>query len=125
MRQAHYYRGLYPYTYSAGLTIRTRVAQAIQKRSAGRRRWVEVLKLGGTKKPTRTRQTCKGVDIEQPARGHTFSSRVRRLPNRRTHRTILSMGLSIGTVLLLLSGRSMGTVLLLPLAIWHVVLGAW
>lgn len=31
----------------------------------------------------------------------------------------------MGTVLLLLSGRSMGTVLLLPLAIWHVVLGAW
>ena len=38
---------------------------------------------------------------------------------------LLLSGRSMGTVLLLLSGRSMGTVLLLPLAIWHVVLGAW
>ena len=66
MRQAHYYRGLYPYTYSAGLTIGTQVAQAIQKEGTpAAERWVEVLKLGGTKKPLELAQLA-GVDMTSP-----------------------------------------------------------
>ena len=66
MRQSHYYRGLYPYTYSAGLTIGTQVAQAIQKEGApAAERWVEVLKLGGTKKPLELAQLA-GVDMTSP-----------------------------------------------------------
>jgi oligoendopeptidase F len=66
MRQAHYYRGLYPYTYSAGLTIGTQVTQAIQQEGApAAQRWVEVLKLGGTKKPLELAQLA-GVDMTSP-----------------------------------------------------------
>ncbi len=52
MRQPHYYMGLYPYTYSAGLTVSTAVAQKI--RTEGQPavdRWLEVLSAGGTMKP--------------------------------------------------------------------------
>ena len=63
MRQIHYYRGLYPYSYAAGLTVGTAVAQNIQKE--GRHvaeRWGEVLKAGGTLKPL---ELCRlaGVDM--------------------------------------------------------------
>ncbi|WP_078428108.1 oligoendopeptidase F [Alkalihalobacterium alkalinitrilicum] len=52
MRQPHYYMGLYPYTYAAGLTASTAVAQMIQEEGQpAAARWVEVLKAGGTKKP--------------------------------------------------------------------------
>lgn len=50
MRQPHYYMGLYPYTYSAGLTIGTQMAMKI--RSQGQEvadNWIRVLKMGGTK----------------------------------------------------------------------------
>ncbi|MDP2870941.1 MAG: oligoendopeptidase F [Bacillota bacterium] len=66
MRQPHYYMGLYPYTYSAGLTIGTAVAQAI--REEGRPavdRWLEVLKIAGTKKPLE-RAAMAGVDMTRP-----------------------------------------------------------
>ncbi|OZU87944.1 oligoendopeptidase F [Virgibacillus indicus] len=52
MRQQHYYMGLYPYTYSAGLTVSTAIAQKIQ--SEGKpavEGWLDVLKSGGTLKP--------------------------------------------------------------------------
>ncbi|GAB3790091.1 oligoendopeptidase F [Virgibacillus kimchii] len=52
MRQPHYYMGLYPYTYSAGLTVSTAVAQKI--RTEGDQavdRWLDVLRLGGSLKP--------------------------------------------------------------------------
>jgi len=52
MRQPHYYMGLYPYTYSAGLTVSTAVAQKI--RTEGQPavdRWLDVLRSGGTMKP--------------------------------------------------------------------------
>ncbi len=63
MRQAHYYRGLYPYSYSAGLTIGTAVAKAIQEEGApAAERWVEVLKAGGTKKPLELAKMA-GVDM--------------------------------------------------------------
>ncbi|UEX89212.1 oligoendopeptidase F [Staphylococcus ratti] len=52
MRQPHYYMGLYPYTYSAGLTIGTLMAQRIKKEGAPAvEDWLEVLKAGGSMSP--------------------------------------------------------------------------
>ncbi len=52
MRQPHYYRGLYPYSYSAGLTIGTAVAQAIlEEGRPAADRWLDVLKGGGHQIP--------------------------------------------------------------------------
>lgn len=66
MRQSHYYRGLYPYSYSAGLTIGTAVAKAIQEEGApAAERWVNVLKAGGTKKPLDLAKMA-GVDMTEP-----------------------------------------------------------
>ena len=66
MRQAHYYRGLYPYTYSAGLTIGTAVARAIAGQgAAAAAQWVEVLKAGGTRKPLELAKMA-GVDMTRP-----------------------------------------------------------
>ncbi len=66
MRQPHYYMGLYPYTYSAGLTVGTAVAQAI--REQGKPivdKWLEVLKAGGSKKPIELAMMA-GVDMTKP-----------------------------------------------------------
>jgi oligoendopeptidase F len=66
MRQSHYYRGLYPYSYSAGLTIGTRVARAIREEGApAAERWINVLKAGGTKSPLELAQMA-GVDMTKP-----------------------------------------------------------
>jgi oligoendopeptidase F len=66
MRQSHYYRGLYPYSYSAGLTIGTSVAKAIREEGTpAAERWVEVLKAGGTKKPLELAKMA-GVDMTKP-----------------------------------------------------------
>jgi len=66
MRQPHYYMGLYPYTYSAGLTIGTMVAQEIQAEGKpAAERWVEVLKAGGTKSPIELAKMA-GVDMSKP-----------------------------------------------------------
>ncbi len=63
MRQPHYYMGLYPYTYSAGLTIATEVNKRIQKHGQPAvDDWIEVLKLGGTKDPAGLAAVA-GVDI--------------------------------------------------------------
>lgn len=51
MRQPHYYMGLYPYTYSAGLTIGTVVAKDILEGNLDPNKWIDVLKSGGTKTP--------------------------------------------------------------------------
>ncbi len=70
MRQPHYYMGLYPYTYSAGLTISTQVANRIlNEGEAAVADWIEVLKMGGTKTPVELAKHA-GVDIttEQPLR---------------------------------------------------------
>lgn len=66
MRQPHYYMGLYPYTYSAGLTIGTAVAKAIQEE--GRPavdRWLEVLKAGGSRNPMELAEMA-GLDMTKP-----------------------------------------------------------
>lgn len=68
MRQPHYYMGLYPYTYSAGLTIATEVSRRILSGDdSAIEAWREVLKAGGTKTPVELAQMV-GVDIttEQP-----------------------------------------------------------
>ena len=70
MRQPHYYMGLYPYTYSAGLTISTQVSKRIL--TEGQQAvddWMNVLKAAGSKTPVELAQMA-GVDIttDQPLR---------------------------------------------------------
>ncbi|MHB0886724.1 MAG: oligoendopeptidase F [Bacillota bacterium] len=66
MRQPHYYDGLYPYTYSAGLTVGTAVAQAIREEGQPAvDRWLSVLRAGGTLKPLDLAKLA-GVDMEKP-----------------------------------------------------------
>lgn len=66
MRQPHYYNGLYPYSYSAGLTCATAVAQDIREEGAPAiERWINVLKAGGTKKPLDLMKMA-GVDLSKP-----------------------------------------------------------
>lgn len=66
MRQPHYYMGLYPYTYSAGLTISTAMAEMI--RTEGQPavdRWLETLKAGGSLKPNELLKIA-GIDMTKP-----------------------------------------------------------
>ncbi|MEK3854611.1 oligoendopeptidase F [Cytobacillus sp. FSL H8-0458] len=66
MRQPHYYMGLYPYTYSAGLTASTAMAQSIQEEGQPAvDRWLDVLKAGGTKKPLELLKSA-GIDMSKP-----------------------------------------------------------
>ncbi len=66
MRQPHYYMGLYPYSYSAGLTIGTAVSKAIREEGAPvAERWLDVLKAGGTKGPMDL-AAMAGVDMSKP-----------------------------------------------------------
>lgn len=52
MRQPHYYMGLYPYTYSAGLTASTAIAgQIIEEGQPAVDRWLNTLRAGGTLPP--------------------------------------------------------------------------
>jgi oligoendopeptidase F len=51
MRQPHYFMGLYPYTYSAGLTLGTKVSKLIETNAISPENWIDVLKAGGTKTP--------------------------------------------------------------------------
>lgn len=70
MRQPHYYMGLYPYTYSAGLTISTEVSKRIlEEGQPAVDDWIKVLKAGGTKTPAELSKMA-GVDIttEEPLR---------------------------------------------------------
>ncbi|MBP1968998.1 oligoendopeptidase F [Virgibacillus natechei] len=66
MRQPHYYMGLYPYTYSAGLTVSTAVAQKIETEGKPAvDRWLNVLKSGGSEKPLELIKQA-GVDMSKP-----------------------------------------------------------
>ncbi|WP_175614982.1 oligoendopeptidase F [Piscibacillus halophilus] len=66
MRQPHYYMGLYPYTYSAGLTASTLVSQMIKEEGQPAiDRWLDVLKAGGTKTPQELMKYA-GVDMTTP-----------------------------------------------------------
>lgn len=63
MRQPHYYMGLYPYTYSAGLTIATEVSKRVlNEGEKALEDWKNVLKSGGTKDPIEFARMA-GVDI--------------------------------------------------------------
>ncbi|MGD6889983.1 oligoendopeptidase F [Bacillus mobilis] len=66
MRQPHYYMGLYSYTYSAGLTASTAVAQMIKEEGQPAvARWLDVLRAGGTMKPLELMKHA-GVDMSKP-----------------------------------------------------------
>lgn len=70
MRQPHYYMGLYSYTYSAGLTIGTVMAERIKNEGQSAvNDWLNTLKLGGSKSPIELAQVA-GIDIttDQPLR---------------------------------------------------------
>lgn len=63
MRQPHYYMGLYPYTYSAGLTISTMMSKRIlSEGKSAVKDWKDVLKAGGTKTPKEL-ALMAGIDI--------------------------------------------------------------
>ena len=51
MRQPHYFMGLYPYTYSAGLTIATAAFSKIKTGELAVDNWLDALKAGGSKDP--------------------------------------------------------------------------
>ncbi|HHK5542304.1 TPA: oligoendopeptidase F [Bacillus cereus] len=66
MRQPHYYMGLYSYTYSAGLTASTAVAQMIKDEGQPAiDRWLDVLRAGGTMKPLELMKHA-GIDMAKP-----------------------------------------------------------
>ncbi len=66
MRQPHYYKGLYPYTYAAGLTASTEVARLIREEGQSAvDRWLEVLRAGGTLSPLELMKLA-GVDMSSP-----------------------------------------------------------
>ncbi|MEH7306234.1 oligoendopeptidase F [Neobacillus drentensis] len=66
MRQPHYYMGLYPYTYSAGLTASTAIAQLIlEEGQPAVERWLDVLRAGGTMKPLELLKHA-GIDMSRP-----------------------------------------------------------
>ena len=62
MRQAHYYMGLYSYTYSAGLVISTAGYLHLKNDENGARDWLELLKSGGSKTPLESAMVI-GADI--------------------------------------------------------------
>ncbi|GGA30733.1 oligoendopeptidase F [Paenibacillus physcomitrellae] len=63
MRQPHYYMGLYPYTYAAGLTASTAAAQLVREEGQPAvDRWLEVLKAGGSRTPLEL-MAMAGVDM--------------------------------------------------------------
>lgn len=69
MRQSHYYMGLYPYTYSAGLVISTAGYLNLKNNPNGANEWLDLLKSGGSKTPLDTALLI-GADIstEKPLR---------------------------------------------------------
>lgn len=63
MRQPHYFMGLYPYTYSAGLTISTVASQRILKEGQPAvKDWIDFLEAGGAYTPVELAKIAK-VDI--------------------------------------------------------------
>ena len=67
MRQPHYYMGLYPYTYSAGLSVGTIISDKIVNGTdEDRNNWIEVLKLGGSMSPIDLAAKA-GVDLTTTA----------------------------------------------------------
>ncbi|HEQ4866913.1 TPA: oligoendopeptidase F [Streptococcus pyogenes] len=69
MRQAHYYMGLYSYTYSAGLVMSTAGYLNLKNNPDGAKEWLDFLKSGGSRTPFDTAMLI-GADIatEKPLR---------------------------------------------------------
>ncbi|HER0107417.1 TPA: oligoendopeptidase F [Streptococcus pyogenes] len=69
MRQAHYYMGLYSYTYSAGLVISTAGYLNLKHNPNGAKEWLDFIKSGGSRTPLDTAMLI-GADIatEKPLR---------------------------------------------------------
>lgn len=66
MRQPHYYMGLYPYTYSVGLTVSTAMAGMVREEGQPAiDRWLKVLKAGGTLPPLELMKMA-GIDMSTP-----------------------------------------------------------
>lgn len=66
MRQPHYYMGLYPYTYSAGLTASTAAYKQFEEEGQPAiDRWLDMLKAGGTKSALDLFADA-GVDMSNP-----------------------------------------------------------
>lgn len=61
MRQPHYFMGLYPYTYSAGLTISTAAHKKILNNELDINKWLDMLSAGGTLNPL---ELAKIVDVD-------------------------------------------------------------
>ena len=61
MRQPHYYMGLYPYTYSAGLTISTQAFLNIKNQKTSYDDWLDFLKMGGQQIPI---DAVKSVNVD-------------------------------------------------------------
>lgn len=62
MRQPHYYMGLYPYTYSAGLTIATQAFLKIKSGETSVENWLDFLKMGGEEAPLEATKVAN-VDV--------------------------------------------------------------
>jgi oligoendopeptidase F len=79
MRQPHYYMGLYPYTYSVGLVASTAMSLLVRKEGQPAvRRWLEVLKAGGTREPLELMQLA-GIEMTSPQPIHDAVAHVGRL----------------------------------------------
>lgn len=66
MRQPHYYMGLYPYTYSAGLTIATAMMQKVKSEGeTAIQDWRHVLQQGGSLSPLELTKMA-GIDMTNP-----------------------------------------------------------
>ena len=66
MRQPHYFDGLYPYTYAAGLSIGTQMGKRIAEHDQEAiDLWLDVLKMGGEKSPLELAKYA-GIDMTTP-----------------------------------------------------------
>ncbi|HWI61756.1 MAG TPA: M3 family metallopeptidase, partial [Symbiobacteriaceae bacterium] len=66
MNVGHYYTGLYPFTYSAGLSLACAVVEAIRgEGTPAVERWLKTLKAGGSKYPLEL-AAMAGVDMTSP-----------------------------------------------------------
>ena len=65
MRQPHYYMGLYPYTYAAGLTASQRQHSRFGEGQPAVDRWLDALKAGGSLTPQELMKLA-GVDMSGP-----------------------------------------------------------
>lgn len=63
MRQSHYYMGLYPYTYSAGLTIATQSFLKIKSGESSMDDWLAFLRMGGQEAPLEATKVAN-VDVD-------------------------------------------------------------